>query len=87
MANESFWSQFDRAEKFDREIRAEINKNHRSSRWDDPLWKIARGSEAERAEASARIEEAVSAVLDRHGISTDFLLTNDAGQCLLPLAA
>jgi len=87
MANDNFWFQFSKAEKFDQEIRSEIDKNYRRSRWDDPLWKIARGSEAERAEASARIDEAVSSVLDRHGISTDFLLTNDAGQCLLPLAA
>ncbi len=73
--SEAFWLQYDRAEKYDKEVRAEIMKRHAGGRyWDNPLHRLGTRDTAEGESAMAAIDEAVASVLSRHGIDVDKLL-------------
>ncbi len=69
--SDAFWLQYEQAEKFDREVQAEINRSHKGSYWDHPLHKIHRPIE-ESAKAWEAIDEAVTRVLEKHGISVEY---------------
>lgn len=88
---EAFWLQYESAEKYDKEVRAEINKNARgTSSWDHPLHNLYNnGDDARRNKAGNAVDEAVTAVLERKGINVDFLVEADEQQqaCLLLKAA
>lgn len=88
-----FWKQFKNAEKFDKQIRDQINdsvKGTNSSRWDHPLMGVFRNDEAEAGNAMRLIDQAVTTVLERNGISTEFQLEQshqDMPEQLMLLAA
>jgi hypothetical protein len=90
--SETFWEQYQKSEKFDKELRSEIDVQHkasfkdgnqRPSQWNHPL----RG---ESDKSQAAIDAALNVVLERHGISVDFQLGMSDGceqEQLLLLAA
>jgi len=83
---EEFWLQYDQAEKFDAEVRNEVNKRS-TSHWNNPLSNLFYRHGDEQQVASAAIDEAVTAVLEKHGICVDFQLEEKAPQQQLLLAA
>lgn len=83
---EEFWLQYDRAEKFDTEVRSEINKRS-TNHWNNPLHKLFYSHSDEQQVAMAAIDDAVTAVLEKHGIRVDFQLEEKAPQQQLLLAA
>lgn len=83
-----FWLQYEQAEKFDREVRAEIDRAHRESKgswWNHPMNELHRPPE-ESAAAWEKVGGAITSVLERHGIMTGFQVEAPAkSQALLPL--
>jgi hypothetical protein len=83
--SDAFWLQYDKAEKFDKSVREEVKKRSQGKRefgWQGPLSYAfsdhERHGEVEKATLAQEIlDEAVMAVLEQNGISTDFRLTND----------
>lgn len=71
--SDAFWQQFDDAEKFDKEVRAEVGKTH-SSGWRDPFWMATCKDHEDQAKAGQIIDEALTTVLEQHGINVDFQL-------------
>lgn len=70
--SDQFWLQFDKAESFDKEIRAEVRKSARYS-WDDPLHGLFLNDD--RGElAQKRLGESIDAVLTKHGIDPNAML-------------
>lgn len=74
--NEAFWLQYEGAEKFDREVRAELKKSS-SSRYDDPLWGINSRDEETSAIANRKASKAIETVLERRGISINAVLCKE----------
>lgn len=73
--SDAFWEQYKKAEKFDKEVRAEINARARDSRfWEHPLNKVGSSDKEQNAAALAAIDEAMDAVLRNHGIDVERLL-------------
>ncbi len=87
---EAFWLQYEKAEKLDKEVRDEINRAHREKKgswWDHPLDKLHRPHE-ESALAWAAVDSAITSVLEKHGISTDYQIeAPDQSRAQLPLLA
>ena len=89
--SEGFWLQYESAEKFDKELRAEISK--RAPRnyfgWMGPMAElVSREPHAERGSVADKLfDEASTAVLERHGISTDFRIETEVKETLLLAAA
>jgi hypothetical protein len=83
--SDAFWLQYEKAEKFDKSVREEIKKRSQGKSawgWQGPLSYAfsdhQRHGEVDKVtEAQALLDDAVSAVLEQNGISTDFRLTND----------
>lgn len=73
MATEAFWTAYDNAERYDKEIRAEVRKS-RHAWWNDPLHQFSR--EERKADAEALIVAAIEKVYTAHGISVDRLLAD-----------
>lgn len=70
-----FWLQFNQAEKFDKEVRAEIKKAGRSQGWwKNPLYMLHSNEQSSRDEANAAIDSVLDTVLERHGIDVNSLL-------------
>lgn len=68
MVSKDFWLAYDRAEKFDAEIRREANKAH-GTRWGDPFWIATRGSsDSGASEAMDKIVQACMRVAQTHGL-------------------
>lgn len=68
MVSKDFWLAYERAEKFDSQIRREANKAH-GSRWGDPFWIATRGSSEDGAsEAMDRIVQACVNVAQDNGL-------------------
>lgn len=68
MVSKDFWLAYERAEKFDSQIRREANKAH-GSRWGDPFWIATRGSSEDGAsEAMDRIVQACVKVAQDNGL-------------------
>ncbi len=86
--SEQFWLQYDKAEKFDKEVRSEVNKLRRNA-WDDPLRAVFWADRSEADEAKDKVNAAIDTVLTRHGIDPNSLLESpEANQTLaLPLLA
>ena len=91
--SENFWLQYDQAEKFDKELRTEVKKRTpRTGNWGwyGPLDNVISSNDKERQEMSNRlVDEAMTAVLERHGISVEFQIESQpqAQQPLLLEAA
>lgn len=92
--SETFWQQFERAEKFDKELRAELDRRELAkkaqglhvSAWTHPLRSLHQDDERSVISRSA-IDDAMTVVLERNGISVDFKLQGPAAQERLLLAA
>lgn len=84
--SDDFWTQYEKAEKFDKEFRVELNKSC-TSHWSHPLRRVNYGDEAERTEAVNAIEAAIEKVLERHGICPDFRIESSQQPQLLLAAA
>lgn len=85
---EEFWLQYDRAEKYDKEVRAEIDRAHRESKgsyWNHPYNNLHRPIE-ESAQSWAAVDGAITCVLERHGIATEYQI-EARGTEQLPLLA
>lgn len=87
--SDAFWLQYDNGEKFDKEVRAEIDKGAKcTSYWNHPLRHIGGAEGDERkTQAEAAIDGAITTVLKRRGIDVDFLLENGQQERLLLKAA
>ena len=91
--SEAFWLQYEDAEKYDKEFRAEVDKLHkqnnpRANWWNHPLEKLDnRASENENFEAAKTVDDAMTAVLERHGINVDFQLEGGQQDLLMLKAA
>jgi hypothetical protein len=73
--SDAFWEQYKKAEKFDKEVRTEINARARGSRfWEHPLNKVGSRDQEQNASALAAIDEAMDVVLQNHGIDVERLL-------------
>ena len=89
--SKTFWQQYEQAEKFDKDLRAEIDNRQRGasrSRWDNPLTSFCGRDDDKKS--GAAIDDALTAVLERRGISVDFQLQesgSDRQEQLLLLAA
>ncbi len=73
---DAFWIQFDKAEKFDRELREETDRLHRQARpgWrhqsDHPLNQFMRPNCPESKRGEEMLSNALDVVLERHGLLT-----------------
>ena len=87
--NEAFWLQYEDADKFDKEIRAEIDKHARETKsWNHPLNSLYRSGDDElKVKSETVIADAISIVLERHGINVDFRVEGGRQDCLLLEAA
>ena len=77
----TFWEQYEKSEKFDKELRSEIDAQHklkigcRPSAYNHPLRGCTDGEDKLTA-----IDKALTTVLERHGIAVDFQLGASDGQ-------
>ena len=86
--SENFWLQFEQAEQYDKEVRAEIDKQAKGTHyWNHPLSKLFSHDTDEKAAALAAIDSATTTVLERHGINVDFRLESGQQEQLLLEAA
>lgn len=87
--SDNFWLQYEGADKFDKEVRAQIDKAAKGNNyWNHPLHHIScTGDDERKAKAEAAIDKAVTAVLERHGIEVDFRLEDVQHQRLMLKAA
>ena len=85
-AHPDFWTQYEKAEKFDKEIRAAINKSA-NRHWDNPLHRMGCRDEEEWAPMQAKIDRAIDEVLTSKGLSTEFVLEAPQHPQLALLAA
>jgi hypothetical protein len=65
--SKDFWLQYEKAEKFDAEVRAEVYKNGHHG-WDDPLWRLTSRNAEEQEIAAKKVVSAISSVLEANGI-------------------
>ncbi|MDD5056584.1 MAG: DUF4942 domain-containing protein [Sideroxydans sp.] len=84
--SDAFWLQYDNAEKFDKEIRVEVQKGIRNY-WDNPLSHLTGCDDERKTKAHESMDVAITAVLERHGINVDFLLQSKQQEHLLLEAA
>lgn len=84
--SDAFWLQYNDAETFDKEVRAEANKKAKN-RWNHPLHAITSSNAENRAEAEVAMDEAITTVLVRHGINVDFRVEEQRQEQLLLAAA
>jgi len=74
--NEAFWLQYENADKFDKEFRAEVYKKE-SNRYDDPLWGITSSNHDNQVIANKKACEALETVLERHGININAVISKE----------
>ena len=80
--SEDFWKQYEKSEKFDKEIRQSLNTNRK--RWErTAIDRLFSKDEKEREAAHEAVADVIDQVLARHGISTDFLLEDSQQMPLL----
>lgn len=77
--SEAFWLQFDQAEKFDSEIRKEVNAAERRS-WRDPFWALTSNDNERAAESAHIVGSAIAATLEKRGIKVADVLSQSLGQ-------
>ena len=84
-ASADFWKQYDFAESFDREVRAEVNKTVSGrTYWGGPIEQMMRGRDEDEASRAAEgIDKAMEAVQIRHGLDIDNLLDHVPAQLRL----
>lgn len=85
--SDAFWQQYDKAEKFDKEIRQEVRKHWTGYRYDDPLSYLDSTNHENHQKTMMALDTAVTAVLERNGIDVNFQLEQKNPQQQLLLAA
>ena len=70
-SNADFKAQYDKAEKFDKELRAEVKKSNPRCWGGDPFWALFTAREDEKAQCETLIDAAAARVQERHGINID----------------
>lgn len=75
--SKAFWLAYEQAEKMDKEIRAEVNKRHSGSSWNNPLNRFDSKSDDERTDAVDSINSAINTILEKHGIRPESLFESD----------
>ena len=83
--SKDFWLQFDKAEKFDGEIRKEFAKSRQGrSTWSGPSLQALFNDNDRKAESEEVLAQAVQVVLERHGINIEAAIEqHDSGRPLL----
>ena len=71
--SDAFWLQYDKAESFDKEIRAEASKGTRNW-YENPFDRMTYRDGDEGAAAEAKVTAAIATVLEKHGIDPNALL-------------
>lgn len=71
--SDDFWLQYAQAEKFSKEVRADLGKVKRSY-WDTPLNDLTSTDQERRDSANATVANSIAVVLEKHGIDPDALL-------------
>ena len=71
--NAGFWEQYEHADKFQKEFNAEMTRRRRSQ-WDDPRRGLFSRDDDEKARVEALVDEVLTGIQEKHGISADFLL-------------
>lgn len=90
--SKAFWVQFERAEAFDKELRAEVGKLAKGKShwgWRGPLdcMNNSNRDDAERERAQQLVDDAATIVLERHGINVDSQIEGECHSTLLLQAA
>jgi predicted RNA methylase len=76
-ANDAFWTQFDKADKFDKQFWKEVSQARKEAGWNsyrDPIWTAEHGSETEKEKSNAILSRAIEATLKANGIDPDLAL-------------
>lgn len=83
--SKDFWLQYEKAEKFDGEIRKEFaSSGSRRSTWNKPLLQSLFHANDRKAESEEVLAQAVQVVLGRHGINIEAVIEqHDSGRPLL----
>ncbi len=76
VVSKDFWLQYEKAEKFDADIRKEVAKDTGRSYWDNPLNALFRERGDERERAEEKMDRAMATVQERFGINVDRQLTD-----------
>lgn len=84
--NPDFWTQFEKAEKFDKTVRASVRAASRHA-WGDPLHGLFSRMEEDSAQARMVLTDALDKVLTEHGLSTEFQLPHAQADLLMLEAA
>lgn len=86
MVSKDFWLQYEKAEKFDKAVRAEIDKQARTkSYWQHPLHNLSFGSETAKETAIDAIDQALAVVLEQNGINMNFQIGSAPQEAQLTL--
>lgn len=85
--SDNFWLAYDKAEKFDAEVRAAVSTKNPQYYGRSPIHGMFCYDEGERSAAAARIVAAIESVLENNGISPDFQALSTEQPQMLLLAA
>ena len=87
--SEAFWLQYEDADKFDKEVRTEIDKRTKEAKsWNHPLNSLYRsGNDELKTQAEAVVADAITSVLKSHGINVDCQVEDGRQNCRLLEAA
>ena len=80
--SDAFWLQYNQAEKWDKEVRAEIRKAP-SSRWNPPEHGVTSSDTGTREESSVVVDAALRVTQERHGITEERIASDTKNQLLL----
>lgn len=83
--SDAFWLQYDQAEKWDKEVRAEIRKAPRS-RWNPPESGVMSSDMETREKSAGIVDAALRTTQERHGITEERLAADTQNQLLLTVA-
>lgn len=84
-APEGFWEQHRRADKFDAEVRKEFSRMDKN-RWWRGIGSLFSYDEEGKKAANELLDDAISVVLERHGINPDWALEQQQQLLALPAA-
>jgi len=82
----AFWVQYDRAEEFDRELRAEVRTASKTGgyySWEDPISRFMGQDEEQRTAAEAKLADAMDRVLAKHGLHQALTFEKESAPLLL----
>jgi len=85
-ANAAYWDYYDKAERFDKEFRAEIDAKYRHTHhWNHPLHLASRDEGEKTDDAHKAIDEVLNLILEKNGIDISLMLEDKKprGQLLL----